>query len=83
MRDLLGAKLIAYIGWVKETRAVRLWAGGERRPSSEVLRPWLEDAKEESTHLIVRIVRGAANAELDFAEGDLVKDVFSFTRRPA
>lgn len=31
LRDLLGAKLVAYIGGVKETRAVRQWADGERR----------------------------------------------------
>jgi hypothetical protein len=37
LRDLLGAKLIAYIGSVKETRAVRLWADGERKPSGEVM----------------------------------------------
>lgn len=35
---LLGAKLIAYIGSVKETRAVRQWADGERKPSAEVMR---------------------------------------------
>lgn len=37
LRDLLGAKLVAYIGSVKETRAVRLWADGERKPSAEVM----------------------------------------------
>jgi len=36
-RELLGAKLVAYIGSVKETRAVRQWAEGERVPSNEVL----------------------------------------------
>jgi hypothetical protein len=30
LRDLLGAKLVAYLGKVKETRAVRQWADGER-----------------------------------------------------
>lgn len=30
LRDLLGAKLVAYIAGVKETRAVRLWAEGVR-----------------------------------------------------
>jgi hypothetical protein len=30
LRDLLGAKLVAYLGGVKETRAVRQWADGER-----------------------------------------------------
>lgn len=31
LRDLLGARLVAYLGGVKETRAVRQWADGERR----------------------------------------------------
>jgi hypothetical protein len=35
LRDLLGAKLVAYIGSVKETRAVTQWADGTRAPSSE------------------------------------------------
>lgn len=30
LRDLLGAKLVAYLGKVKETRAVRQWAEGSR-----------------------------------------------------
>jgi hypothetical protein len=33
----LGAKLFAYIGPAKETRAVRQWADGERKPSGEVM----------------------------------------------
>lgn len=37
LRELLGARLVAYIGSVKETRAVRQWAEGERTPSNEVL----------------------------------------------
>lgn len=31
LRDLLGAKLVAYLGGVKETRAVRQWADGTRK----------------------------------------------------
>jgi hypothetical protein len=42
-RDLLGAKLVAYLGKVKETRAVRQWADGEREIANtadlERLRP--------------------------------------------
>lgn len=38
LRDLLGARLVAYVGSVKETRAVRQWATGEREPSAEVVR---------------------------------------------
>ncbi len=30
LRELLGAKLVAYLGRVKETRAVRQWAEGTR-----------------------------------------------------
>jgi hypothetical protein len=30
LRDLLGAKLVAYLAGVKETRAVRQWAEGSR-----------------------------------------------------
>lgn len=37
LRDLLGARLVAYIGGVQETRAVRQWAEGERAPSAAVL----------------------------------------------
>lgn len=37
LRDILGAKLVAYLGSVKETRAVRQWADGERAPSAEVM----------------------------------------------
>lgn len=36
LRDILGGKLVAYIGSVTETRAVRQWADGERRPSKAV-----------------------------------------------
>jgi hypothetical protein len=31
LRDLLGARLVAYLGGVKETRAVRQWADGTRQ----------------------------------------------------
>ena len=36
LRELLGARLAAYIGGVAETRAVREWADGTRTPGSEV-----------------------------------------------
>lgn len=38
LREILGAKLCAYLGSVKETRAVNEWAEGVREPSSEVQR---------------------------------------------
>lgn len=36
LRDLLGPKLTAYLGAVKETRAVNQWAAGDREPSEAV-----------------------------------------------
>jgi len=36
LRDLLGAKLVAYIAGVTETRAVREWADGTREPRSPI-----------------------------------------------
>jgi hypothetical protein len=36
LRSVLGARLVAYLGSVKETRAVRQWADGEREPSEGV-----------------------------------------------
>lgn len=35
LRDLLGARLVAYLGGVKETRAVRQWAEGTRDISGD------------------------------------------------
>jgi hypothetical protein len=38
LRSILGAKLCAYLGSVKETRAVHEWADGAREPSAETQR---------------------------------------------
>lgn len=38
LRALLGARLVAYIGGVEETRAVHQWADDQRRPSQETQR---------------------------------------------
>lgn len=38
LRDLLGARMVAYLGSVKETRAVHQWAEGERAPSPQAVR---------------------------------------------
>ena len=38
LRSILGAKLCAYLGSVKETRAVHEWADGGREPSAETQR---------------------------------------------
>ena len=35
LRELLGARLVAYLGSVRETRAVNQWADGSREPSAE------------------------------------------------
>jgi hypothetical protein len=37
LRSLLGARLVAYVGSVSETRAVRQWAEGEREPAEAVV----------------------------------------------
>ncbi len=37
LRDVLGLALVAYLGSVKETRAVAQWAAGERKPSTAVM----------------------------------------------
>src|SRR3954467_8419506 len=36
LRDLLGVRLVAYLGGVGETRAVHQWADGDRTPSEAV-----------------------------------------------
>lgn len=38
LREILGARLCAYLGSVKETRAVHQWAEGKREPGAEVQR---------------------------------------------
>ena len=38
LREILGLKLCAYLGSVKETRAVNEWAEGDREPSEVVQR---------------------------------------------
>jgi hypothetical protein len=35
LREILGAKLVAYVGSVRETRAVREWAEGTRNPKGD------------------------------------------------
>ena len=48
LRQILGAKLVAYIAGVSETRAVREWAEGERTPSPTA---------EQHLRVVFRIVR--------------------------
>ena len=58
LRDLLGAKLVAYLGGVKETRAVRQWAEGSRVVSGG----------EDLQRLRVAYQAGRLLAERDTAE---------------
>ena len=44
LRELLGAKLVAYLGAVKEVRAVRQWADGSRSISGDTDRERLRIA---------------------------------------
>jgi hypothetical protein len=44
LRDILGARLVAYLGGVKETRAVTEWVKGTREPGSEAVKQRLRDA---------------------------------------
>lgn len=48
LREILGAQLVAYLGNVRETRAVREWAEGSRRPS---------EATVERLRLAYRVAR--------------------------
>jgi hypothetical protein len=57
LREILGAKLCAYLGSVKETRAVNEWAEGVREPS---------DAVQRRLRLALQVA--GAIAEVDGAE---------------
>src|SRR4051812_16833828 len=54
LRELLGAKLVAYLGGVGETRAVNQWAEGERAPSDEV---------QQRLRFALRVALPIANAD--------------------
>ena len=54
LRELLGAKLVAYLGGVGETRAVHQWADGERTPSDEI---------QQRLRFALRIALPIANAD--------------------
>ena len=55
LREILGARLVAYIGRVKETRAVREWAEGKRGTGS--------GATERRLRLAYGIARCIAEAD--------------------
>jgi hypothetical protein len=54
LRELLGAKLVAYLGGVGETRAVHQWVDGDRTPSDEV---------QQRLRFALRIALPIANAD--------------------
>ena len=56
LRDTLGAKLVAYIGGVRETRAVREWADGERTPSAEIVQ------RLRATYYVMALLRDRESA---------------------
>lgn len=88
LRDLLGAKLVAYIGGVKETRAVRQWAEGSRKIASasdlERLRVAYRAARTINSKDSIQVVQAwfqGLNPFLDdvsparlLREGDIDKD---------
>ncbi len=55
---LLGTRLVAYLGSVKETRAVRQWAAQERAPSQHVIK-LLRDAYQ-----IARLLSDTSSPEV-------------------
>ncbi|GAB3560877.1 hypothetical protein GCM10027344_14480 [Spelaeicoccus albus] len=61
LRDLLGARLVAYLGSVKETRAVRQWADGSREPSAATVTR-LRDAYQIAVLLAAQEPRGVVQA---------------------
>jgi len=87
LRDVLGAKLVAYIAGVNETRAVQEWAEGSREPKdpalSERLRIALQVALLISDHDNSKIAQAwfqGLNPQLDdrsparlLREGDLTE----------
>jgi len=64
LRDLLGAKLVAYLGRVKETRAVRQWADGTRSIGNPVDVDRLRVAYRAAAVITVRDSKEVAQAWL-------------------
>jgi hypothetical protein len=54
LTELLGAKLVAYIGSVKETRAVREWSDGTRVPKGDT---------KARLRLAYRVAKGIADSD--------------------
>jgi hypothetical protein len=62
LRDLLGAKLVAYLGGVQETRAVRQWAEGIRRVQDKTEERRLRLAYQVATLIAERDSAGVVQA---------------------
>ena len=87
LRQLIGARLVAYIAGVKETRAVREWAAGARSPSPAAM-PRLRAAyhaagmlRQKDSAAVVQAWFQGMNPQLDDAaparvlrEGELDQD---------
>ena len=54
LREILGAKLVAYLGSVVETRAVREWADGSRAPKGDTT---------ERLRLAFQVAKGIADSD--------------------
>ena len=54
LRAILGAKLVAYLGSVRETRAVREWAEGTRAPKGDTT---------ERLRLAFQLAKGIADSD--------------------
>ena len=81
LRELLGAKLVAYLGGVTETRAVHQWAEGERLPSDEIqqrlrfaLRVALPIAYADSPKIAQACFRGLNPQRADRSPARLLRD---------
>lgn len=62
LRDLLGAKLVAYLGGVRETRAVRQWAEGTRSVQDKTDERRLRLAYQVATLIAERDSAGVVQA---------------------
>lgn len=62
LRELLGARLVAYIAGVTETRAVRQWAEGERRIRDSAVEQRLRTAYQAALMIVVRDSREVAQS---------------------
>lgn len=62
LREILGARLVAYLGGVKETRAVAGWIDGSRKPGSAAVEQRLRDAYHVAALLNEMEAKGVVQA---------------------